>query len=145
MEHLPAVVGFVEQACRDARVGEDVAMAVRLAVEEVFTNIVQHGYPDGPGPVVIGVATGVKGVTITVRDEGVPFDPAEAPAPDLESGWEERPIGGLGWHLVRQLVDEVHHRHGPGGGNVVTLIKRLPQGGPDPGAAYGSGNSGRAA
>jgi anti-sigma regulatory factor (Ser/Thr protein kinase) len=47
------------------------------------------------------------------------------PAPDLAAGWEERDAGGLGWHLVRRLMDEVRHEAPPDGGNRLTLIKHL--------------------
>jgi serine/threonine-protein kinase RsbW len=130
IENLPAVLGFVERAARAAGADEEAGFAVRLAVEEVFVNIVRHGYGDRSGPVALTVAAEAPGLVITIRDEAPLFDPALAPLPDLDSGWEDRPLGGLGWHLVRQLVDEVRHAPGATGGNVVKLVKRLPAGEP---------------
>jgi serine/threonine-protein kinase RsbW len=134
MENLPAVLAFIDQAAGAAGAEEEAAFAVRLAVEEVFINIVRHGYEDRGGPVSLAVFAEGSDLVITIRDEAPLFDPALAPLPDLESGWEDRPLGGLGWHLVRQLVDEIRHAPGPTGGNVVTLVKRLPAGSPDAGA-----------
>jgi serine/threonine-protein kinase RsbW len=130
VENLPAVMSFVVDVCRVSKADEETVNALKLAVEEVFINIVRHGYPDVPGPVALKIAPEPDGWSVTVRDRGVPFDPATAPAPDLESDWRDRRLGGLGWHLVRELVDEVRHRPGEDGGNVVTLIKRLPAGSP---------------
>jgi serine/threonine-protein kinase RsbW len=128
MENLPALMAAVEAACRERCATADTTFDLKLAVEEVFTNIVRHGYPAGPGPVSLSIASEPDSLAVTLRDEAVPFDPAMAPLPDLESDWQTRPLGGLGWHLVRRLVDEVRHRPAPGGGNVITLIKRIPGG-----------------
>jgi two-component system, cell cycle response regulator DivK len=130
VENLPAVMAFVVDVCRVREADEETVNALKLAVEEVFMNIVRHGYPDVPGPVMLQISSEPDGWSVTVRDRGVPFDPATAPAPDLDSDWRERRLGGLGWHLVRELVDEVRHQPGDDGGNVVTLIKRLPAGSP---------------
>ena len=59
-----------------------------------------------------------------IADDGRPFDPlTEAPEPDLESAIEDRPIGGLGVHLVRTMMDEVRYRREEGK-NRLTLVKR---------------------
>jgi anti-sigma regulatory factor (Ser/Thr protein kinase) len=63
-------------------------------------------------------------VVVTVEDAGIPFDPAAAVAPRLGDDSKHRALGGLGWHLVRHVIDEVRHEPLPGGGNRVTLIKR---------------------
>jgi anti-sigma regulatory factor (Ser/Thr protein kinase) len=59
-----------------------------------------------------------------VVDRGRPFSPDDAAPPDLDAAWDERPVGGLGWHLVRSVVDEVRYRR-EGSENRLTLIKRL--------------------
>jgi two-component system, cell cycle response regulator DivK len=130
VDNLPALMSFVTDICRFHHADEETVFALKLAVEEVFMNIAQHGYPDEPGPVTLRIVPEPDGWSVTVRDQGVPFDPSLAPLPDLASDWQDRPVGGLGWHLVRELMDEVRHEPGKGGGNVVTLIKRLPAGSP---------------
>lgn len=130
MADLPALLAFVDAACDALDADGDARFAVRLAVEEVFTNILHHGY-GGSGPVEVAVDGGPRCVRVRLRDQAPRFDPAGAPAPDLASPLEEREPGGLGWHLVRQLVDEVEHRAGAGGGNTYTLVKQLPASAPD--------------
>lgn len=125
MEDLAELMAFVDAECARMGVAEASAFAVRLAAEEAFTNIIRHGYGGRPGPVRASLGNDGGSVTITLVDEAPPFDPADAPQPDLGAGLEERREGGLGWHLVRQLMDEVHHREAPGGGNVLTLVKHL--------------------
>lgn len=129
MEDLGEVLAFIDAECARTNVPDDAAFAVRLAAEEVFVNIVKHGYGAGSGPVRITFDHDGDSVTLTMVDEAPPFDPLEAPAPDLDSAMEDRREGGLGWHLVRQVMDEVHHELAQGRGNTVKLVKHL--GGPN--------------
>jgi anti-sigma regulatory factor (Ser/Thr protein kinase) len=126
LEDLAALMDFVDRACHAAGADEDMAFAIRLAVEEAFTNVVQHGYASGSGPVAVAVDADAQRIAITLVDEAAPFDPADAPAPDLDAMLEEREPGGLGWHLVQQLMDGVKREPGIERGNVLTLVKRFP-------------------
>src|SRR5690606_24989564 len=105
MADLHGLMAFVDRACEEAGVGGEVAFAVRLAVEEAFTNIMEHGYGGDGGPVTVAIDAGAQGVCVVLRDEAPVFDPLHAPAPDLDAALEEREPGGLGWHLVRQVMD----------------------------------------
>lgn len=99
-----------------------------LAVDEICANLVQHAEVGVfPGPTRVTVRRDGKNAIITVEDRGRPFDPADAPAPDLTSGWEDRPVGGLGWYLVKQVVDDLAYISTPvadGVLNRLTLTKR---------------------
>jgi serine/threonine-protein kinase RsbW len=126
LDSLAALLGFVEDSCRREGVRADDAFALRLAVEEACTNVIRHGYPEAqPGPLALGFEVADGRAVITLEDRAVVFDPASVAAPDLESGWRERTVGGLGWHLIRQMIDEVHHEARDGGGNRLTLVKHL--------------------
>ena len=95
--------------------------------EEVCTNIITHGYGGGAAePVSLAASRRRDALVVTVEDRAPLFDPADAPEPDLAADWSARPIGGVGWHLVRKLMDEVHHEPAGEGGNRVTLVKYLP-------------------
>ena len=126
MADLHALMAFVDRVCDEARVDADAAFAVRLAVEEAFTNIMEHGYRGEGGPVAVSIDAGAQSVRVVLRDEAPAFDPVDAPAPDLDAALEERDPGGLGWHLVRQVMDQVEHQAATPRGNVLTLTKRLP-------------------
>lgn len=102
-----------------------------LAVDEVCANLAEHGLRDGKQrPVWIHVRTDASDAIIVVEDEGPSFNPADAPLPDLESDWDLRRVGGLGWFLVRQMVDEMIYEASttantaPPPRNRLTLIKR---------------------
>jgi anti-sigma regulatory factor (Ser/Thr protein kinase) len=124
LENLPRFMSFIEDACRRAGADDDTAYALRLAVEEVCINLIHYGYK-GMAPGLIRVSFRQRGnqITVKIHDHARPFDPAKAPQPDLTSDAETRPIGGLGWHLVKQSVDKFDYRSDPTRGNVLTLTK----------------------
>lgn len=129
---LAGLVAFVERACRSVAATE-AASDLRLATEEVFVNILQHGYAGRPGPVRVRIDATAERIEVTLTDEAPAFDPRAARAPDLVSDGEHRALGGLGWHLVHQVMDEVAHEYEAGVGNVYTLVREISAGPPGSG------------
>lgn len=100
-----------------------VAFELNVALDEILTNVITHGYDDsGPYPIQVRGRLEDGFMTIEVEDGGREFDPLKASEPDLDSGVEERPIGGLGIHLVRQLTDRLEYRRLEGR-NLLTMWK----------------------
>ena len=125
LDHLPALVDFVRDACERSGADASSCFAMRLAVEEVCVNLMRHAYGGGePGPIEVSVDGAPGRVVVTITDFAPPFSPEEAPVPDIDASWEERRIGGLGWHLVKSVVDEVRYEASPLEGNRLTLVKR---------------------
>lgn len=127
-EALAGVIAVVEEFCVANAVDAESAYALRLVVEEVCLNLIDYGYA-GTDPAtkrLIGLRLAATPVAyeLTVLDRGRPFDPANAPAPDLQSPAETRPVGGLGWHLVRHMVDELSYRSDALQGNQLRLVRR---------------------
>jgi serine/threonine-protein kinase RsbW len=126
LENLPALLETAELACQRAGTSAAVRDEVRLVVEEATVNIITHGYSGTtPGPITLALGWEPACLTIEIADRARRFDPASLAPPALDAAWEDRPIGGLGWHLVRQMVDEVHYRPDPEGGNHLTLVKQF--------------------
>jgi serine/threonine-protein kinase RsbW len=126
LKDLTRLHDFVEAACEQIGADENTSYAIRLAVEEVCTNIIKHGYKGmSPGPIALTFQSDNKQITITIADRARPFSPNNAPPPNLSADWNERQIGGLGWHLVKHMMDQVLHAPNPGGGNIVRLIKKF--------------------
>lgn len=123
LQDLARVATFLDAAC--AGLEADARGDLRLATEEVFLNIVSHGYRTGPGPVEIRVGRAPDRITVVIADQAPEFDPASVAAPDLDADCARRRIGGLGWHLVRQLMDEVGWTPGAGRGNAYRLVRRV--------------------
>jgi anti-sigma regulatory factor (Ser/Thr protein kinase) len=125
--HLRELRGFVESAAAGAGVDPETVASLALAADEVLSNVIEHGYPeDRPGPITITVEIAPGAARLEIADRGRPFPPEAAPPPDLESGWRSRPIGGLGWHLIRSLVDRIEYDTDSECGNRLTLFKSLP-------------------
>lgn len=128
-ENLPAFRGFIEEACREAGIPATDGFELKLAVDEACTNILEHGYGAGAsGPIRVSFDSNGERVVVVITDRARPFAPQDAPLPDLASSWKDRKVGGLGWHLVWQTVDEIGYQPRSGGGNRLTLIKHLTSG-----------------
>jgi serine/threonine-protein kinase RsbW len=126
-ERLGDLLAFVERACARAALDPDVAFDVRLATEEVVTNVIEHGYAGAsvPGPITVRFQRDARQVVVTIDDLAPPFDPASIRPVDPSAPVEQRRIGGLGWHFVMRVMDEVRHEHRIPHGNRLTLVKRL--------------------
>jgi len=128
LENLARIRAFVAEACRGAGAPAEDCSALTLAVDEACTNIIEHAYAGtAGGAIAIAVETRPDEIRVTLLDRGRAFDPTAVPTPDLALDWKERPIGGLGWHLIRASVDDVDYEPGPDGGNRLTLVKRSPR------------------
>ncbi len=124
--YLCAVRDFVSQAARAIGFHEGQCAQVALAVDEAITNVIKHGYlgatdrrvwlrlevqaPDGRGP----------GLRIIIEDEGRQVDPSQIRGRDLD---DIRP-GGLGVHIIREVMDSVEYAHRDGCGMRLTMAKR---------------------
>jgi anti-sigma regulatory factor (Ser/Thr protein kinase) len=100
------------------------AFVILLAIEELVTNCIKYAWDDaGEHTVVLVLAAEAQSVRLTVIDDGRAFDPLDAPPPNLSTDVRERPIGGLGLHMLREMADEIVYKRRDGT-NRVTLTKR---------------------
>ena len=127
-ERLGDLLAFVDRACARAALDPQVTFDVRLATEEAVTNVIEHGYAGAPapGPITVRFHRDRRQVVVTIDDLAPPFDPATIRPADPSAPLDQRGIGGLGWHFVNQVMDEVRHEHRHPHGNRLTLVKRLP-------------------
>jgi sigma-B regulation protein RsbU (phosphoserine phosphatase) len=100
--------------------------AVGVALDDLLNNVISYAYDDDAADHVISIRFDLHPdqLVIQVEDDGRPFNPFSTLRPDTSLGVEEREIGGLGIHLVRELMDEVAYTR-PTDRNVVTLRKRF--------------------
>ncbi len=83
---------------------------LQLALDEVLTNVISYAFADaGPHTIIVRFAASNGEVVIEVEDDGRPFNPLDVPTPDVAQSIEERPIGGLGIHLVRRVTDGLEY------------------------------------
>jgi len=96
-----------------------------LAIEELVTNCIKYGYDDAAEhTIVIILSVASEMLTMTVTDDGHPFDPLSVPPPNLSLDIQDRPIGGLGIYLLRELADQVAYERRENK-NRLTLTKQI--------------------
>jgi anti-sigma regulatory factor (Ser/Thr protein kinase) len=108
LDSLAAIYAFVEQAADTAALCQQDSYRLRLAVDEIATNAIEHGYAGREGDLRLTARLDEQSLTVCVEDGGPPFDPwRQSPPVDLERPLLERPLGGLGVYLARYGADSV--------------------------------------
>ena len=102
---------FVAQAAGAAGLAESEAKQLRLAVEEAVANVVGYG---GASAIALAAEAERGRVVLTIDDDGLPFDPTGASPTDLSVAADQRPVGGLGIVLMRELTDSLSYRRSGG-------------------------------
>jgi serine/threonine-protein kinase RsbW len=116
---------FSERFATAERLPEAERAHLTLLVEELLTNLGKYGYDlGGAGQAELTLTRDGDRVTLTVVDDGRAFDPLAAPPPDFEQPVEDRPLGGLGLHLIRSLSETASYEYRDGR-NRLTLIRRI--------------------
>lgn len=131
LDSLAPIRAFVAQAAGAAGLDRGASYNLCLAVDEIATNIVTHGYQAAGLKGDLRVATAVEGGRLLVRmeDHGRSYDPHQHDLPEkegLSAPLHERALGGLGILLAFQGVDELRYMAGEGG-NVHSFAVNLPQ------------------
>lgn len=125
LKEIERVAAAVEAFGAEQKLPDEVVFAVNLSLDEVVTNIISYAYSDAQEhPITVRLTLEGEVLCAEVVDEGRPFNPLNVPAPDLDAPVDERPIGGLGMHIVREMMDDLHYRREQDK-NVLTLTKRL--------------------
>lgn len=124
LENLERLTSMVSDHLRDHGVPEKESFEVDLAVDEACTNVIRYAYgPDG-GMVTVTCSVAPCEVRVCICDQGHPFDPLAVQAPDLTGGIDDRPVGGLGVHLIRSLMDHVTWEYRDGK-NILCMTRHL--------------------
>jgi anti-sigma regulatory factor (Ser/Thr protein kinase) len=119
------VGAWVQAFAHEAGLSAEVQNALDLSLVEWVTNIISYAYEDGcEHSITLRFKAGVAEVCVEVEDDGKEFNPLLHPPADINAPLETRPIGGLGIHMMRKLVDAVEYRRA-NGRNIVTLRKRV--------------------
>lgn len=123
IDQISLLPSFVEEALKASKLSPEMEGPLNLALEEAVTNVILYAYPEGTvGEILLDAATTDTALIFTITDSGMPFDPTAKEEVDTSASVAERPIGGLGIHLVRQIVDDVRYER-RGENNVLILTK----------------------
>lgn len=125
VQEVPQLAAFIDEVAEACGIDMATTMSLNLAMEEAVVNVMNYAYPAGTvGNVDIDAEFADGQLTFVLSDSGTPFDPTQAGTPDLTLDAEERPIGGLGIFLVRQIMDTIVYRRSDGK-NILTLTKNI--------------------
>lgn len=129
LESLQRLAEYVQTAAAAAGLDKKTEYRLRLAVDEIATNIITHGYSEAGLDGVLEVSAEVDedGLTIRVEDTGATYDPMQQRASiDLDLPIEERPVGGLGVFLATKSVDRFSYERVPDRNRHTFFVRRDP-------------------
>ena len=122
---IPQLNEFIDTVCEELEIDMALAMSLNLAMEEAVVNVMDYAYPEWTeGEVDIEAIADETQLHFTISDSGKPFDPTAKEEVDTTLSAEERPIGGLGIHLIRQLMDNISYERRDGK-NILRLSKNI--------------------
>ena len=125
LAELSRVAEGVDEYCAGLGLSPGSAFKLNVAIEELLTNTISYGYDDSERhEIAIDITREGETLVTELSDDARPFDPLNAPPPDLDSAIEDRRIGGLGVHLVKTLMDDVAYAYRDGR-NHITLRKTI--------------------
>ena len=123
-DRLETICNFVVQSAGEAGLDESDQFHCQIAVDEACTNIIEHAYEgEDRGRIEIVCHLEPGELTITLKDQGKPFDPDSIPPPQVPAAIDDMAVGGLGLFFMRKVMDEVNFSSGRSG-NKLVLVKR---------------------
>ncbi len=111
IENLNKVLDFVSAELETLDCLSKTQKQIRIAVEEIFVNIAYYAYKPETGFALIRITSDENEIGIEFEDSGKPYNPLEKDDPDITASIEDRPVGGLGIFMVKQIMDLVEYRH----------------------------------
>jgi serine/threonine-protein kinase RsbW len=124
LSSLTTMADAIEGYAADHVVPQDKTIELILALDEVVTNAISHGGLTPSDTIAVTIDLRDDAISATVEDHGSAFDPLNDAPPLATGSLEERPLGGLGLHIVRTIAKELSYQR-IDGRNV--LVMRLPR------------------
>jgi serine/threonine-protein kinase RsbW len=137
-DQIQVICKFVSAGARQAGLGADAVFHMELCCDEASTNIIEHAYgAEDVGEITVTYEISDKTFTVTLHDDGHPFDPDDVPKPTFPPAENDSSdaalgdimkslkIGGLGIHFMRELMDDVHFSFNGQHGNTLVLTKNI--------------------
>ena len=125
IEQIRDMAAFLEEIFNELNVSMVNAFNINLAVEEAVTNVIMYAFPqDEEHDFILSVEDSENELIFRIIDDGVAFDPTVQPDADVSLSLEDRPIGGLGIFLIRQMMKSVEYQR-VDGKNILTIVKLL--------------------
>ncbi len=124
VSEIAKIVPFIEELAEQFSLPTELIFNLNLVLEEALTNVILYAYSEKGQDIYLSVEKKDNILIFTLTDKGEEFDPTKTEDPDVTLEAEERPIGGLGIFLIKNIMDEVEYQRIEGQ-NVFTLKKKV--------------------
>ena len=115
---------WLHDVCHEWKLSDELINKIDMCSEEIYANVQFYAYGDENGMLEVGMAKNQDEVTVTFKDSGVAYNPLEKKDPDITLPPEERPLGGLGIFMVKQMADDIYYER-IDDKNILTLIFKI--------------------
>jgi sigma-B regulation protein RsbU (phosphoserine phosphatase) len=123
LEHMPRVISHFDKFATSNNFKDPVIKKTSIVLDELLNNIISYAFNDGEEhDISVRFQLKYLRLIITIEDDGIPFNPFRNAPPDIKLSILERNLGGLGIHIVKNLVDEYHYIR-QSNKNIINLVK----------------------
>ncbi len=125
LESLPVFRDYIQSVCDRLGINKEICFGLQLSVDEACTNVIEHGYAGmEAGSIILEMEVQPAKVIMTLTDFGHPFEPSDAPTPDINAPIEERDGSGFGLYFIYSMMDQVDYQSDEDGNRLI-LTKNL--------------------
>ena len=117
---------FLEETLKSLHLSEEAYYLIELSLLEMCINIIRYAYSEKRGDIFLKIWNQGEKIFFEIRDWGIPFDPREAPEPDIQEMVNQGQAGGLGIFLSRQLMNGFEYRR-EDNQNILIMHKRIEE------------------
>lgn len=128
-KNFEPLMAFVDAQAQEIGFTGSALYNINLAAEEAIINVIKYAYPQGAEQLTVlceELTDPQRGLSLQIRDRGIPFDPLAQNAPNTKHAIENRPIGGLGIHMIKKTADHLSYKR-ENNSNILTIIFYLPE------------------
>ncbi|MBR6099517.1 SpoIIE family protein phosphatase [bacterium] len=115
---------WLHDVCKEWNINDELTNKLDMCAEEIYANITFYAYPEKTGKIEAELRKIDNNIVFEFKDEGVEYNPLEKPDPDINLPPEERPLGGLGIFMVKEMANEISYRR-ENNKNILTLIFKI--------------------
>ena len=115
---------WLNNVCQKWDISPNLTNRIDMCAEEIFANIAFYAYPEKNGFVEAEIKKLSDCITFKFIDEGIKYNPLERPNPDIDLPPEQRPLGGLGIFMVKEIADDIHYYY-ENNKNILSLVFRI--------------------
>ena len=111
---------WLHKICENWQISEELTNKLDMCGEEIYANIAFYAYPQTQGDIRVSVQKEDNRIVLKFEDDGIPYNPLEKPDPDIDLPPEQRPLGGLGIFMVKEMADDIEYQY-ENNSNILTL------------------------